>query len=290
MSRVKWHLPWLSPVLCFLFAIFVGPFIYMVWLSLTDLSLAAAQRNGNFIGIGNYSSALRDMAFIGTLARSAGFAFLCVFPEMLIAIALAELLHSRRIARRLLSPLLAIPVFLPSVVIGLYWRILLQGEFGVLSYWLSELGVRWAKGILSDPRTILFTLAAIDVWQWCPFVTLVLLAARGSLPLAPVEAAWVDGASRWRAFIDITLPALAPTVFVLSLIRAIDSFKEFDKVFILTGGGPGTASELSSIYTWRVAFRMWDIGYAAALCVVVYIVIYVVSWTGFSRFRLGGVR
>jgi multiple sugar transport system permease protein len=100
-----------------------------------------------------------------------------------------------------------------------------------------------------------------------------------------LQAAWLDGASKLRAFFDVTLPALLPTIFVVSLIRAIDSFKEFDKVFILTGGGPGTASELSSIYTWRMAFKQFDFGYAAALCVLIYVIVYFSS-----QFALGWAR
>lgn len=288
MRRSRWHLAMLAPVLCLLVAIFLGPFLYMVWLSFTDLSFAVAERSGNVVGLANYSRALfDDQIFLGSLGRSCLFALLCVVPEILIGIAIAELLHVRPLAQRLLSPLFALPVLLPTVVVGLYWRLLLQGEFGLVSHYLSEWGSSWAKGILSNPKTILLTLAAVDIWQWGPFVALVFLAARCSLPRAPLEAAWIDGASRWRAFFDITLPALVPTVFFVSLIRAIDSFKEFDKVFILTGGGPGTASELSSIYTWRMAFKRWEFGYAAALCVLVYLLIYVVSHVSLSQRRLG---
>lgn len=286
MRNSGWALSLLAPVLGFLGAIFLGPFLYMVWLSLTDLSFAVAERSGNFIGVANYSRALfGDPIFLGSLGRSGLFVLLCVIPEVVVGIVVAELLHSRPLAQRLLSPLFALPVLLPSVVVGLYWRLLLQGEFGLVSYYLSEWGLPGVKGLLSSSRTVLFTVAAVDIWQWGPFVALVLLASRCSLPRAPLEAAWVDGASRFRAFLDVTLPALLPTVFFLSLIRAIDSFKEFDKVFILTGGGPGTASELSSVYTWRMAFKQWEFGYAAALCVVVYVLIYVASQGALGRIR-----
>ena len=291
ISKPKWPLYMLAPVLLFLLVIFLGPFLYMVWLSFTDLSFAIAARNGNVIGFQNYSHALlNDRLFLSSLYRSSLFALLSVLPQMLLGIGIAELLHSRPLAQRLLSPLFALPVLLPTVIVGLYWRILLQGEFGLISHYLSELGVPGARGILSNPRTIIFTLAAIDIWQWGPFVALVLLAARCSVPRAPLEAAWMDGASRWRAFTDVTVPALQPTVFVVSLIRAIDSFKEFDKVFILTGGGPGTASELSSIYIWRTAFRSWEFGYAAALCVIIYLIIYATSKISFRKLRLGALR
>jgi len=289
MRNQWWHLSMLGPAIVFLVAIFLGPFLYMVWLSLTDLSFSSPERSGNFIGVANYARAvLHDPIFLASLGKSALFVVLCVLPEVLLGIVIAEFLYQRPIARRLLSPLFALPVLLPTVVVGLYWRILLQGEFGLLSYYLSQWGFDSAKGILSNPKTILLTLAAIDVWQWGPFVALVLLAGRSSLPRAPLEAAWVDGASRLRSFFDVTLPALLPTVFVLSVIRAIDSFKEFDKVFILTGGGPGTASELSSIYTWRMAFKQWDFGYAAALCVIIYLIIYCVSQIALTKTQAEG--
>jgi multiple sugar transport system permease protein len=286
MKPGRWTFGMLAPVGLFLIAIFLGPFFYMVWLSFTDLSFAAADRSGNWLGFANYLHALfADGIFIESLCRSCLFVLLCVVPQMILGIAIAEVLHSRPLAQHLLSPLFALPVLLPAVVVGLYWRILLQGEFGLASHYLSALGFAGAKGILSNPQTILVTLAAIDVWQWGPFVALVLVASRGSLPKAPLEAAWMDGASRSRAFFDVTLPALLPTIFVVSLIRAIDSFKEFDKVFILTGGGPGNASELSSIYTWRMAFKQFEFGYAAALCVLIYILIYLASQFLLARTR-----
>lgn len=263
----------------------------MVWMSLTDLSFSSPERSGNFVGLANYRRALfHDPVFWGSIGRSGLFALYCVVPQVLIGIIIAEFLYAKPLAQRLLSPLFALPVLLPSVVVGLYWRLLLQGEFGLVSHYLSRLGLSGAKGILSNTKIIIFTLAAVDTWQWAPFVVLVFLAARTTLPHGPLEAAWVDGASRFRAFVEITLPALLPTVFFVSIIRAIDSFKEFDKVYILTGGGPGTASELSSLYTWRMAFKQWEFGYAATLCVLVYLVIYAFSHVSLSRTRLDTAR
>lgn len=271
----SWSLPMLAPALIFLGVLFVGPFFYTVWLSLTDLSFAAVDRDGNWIGLANYSRAIfQDSVFVSSLGRSVAFSLLCVGPDIIFGVAVAEALHRHRLAQRLLSPLFALPALIPAVAVGLYWRLMLQGEFGVISYFLSAMGVPFAKGILSDGNTILFTLAIVDFWQWGPFTTLVFLAVRSSISSVPLEAAYVDGASPLRAFFEITLPALYPTIFLMSMIRAIDSFKEFDKVFIMTGGGPGTASELISVYTWRTAFKQWEFGYGAALCIVTYLLIY----------------
>jgi len=278
MRRGHWPTWMLLPAVGFLVTAFLGPFLYMVWLSLTDLSFAAAEKKGAFVGLANYVHAfLNDQMFWESTGRSGMFALLCLIPSMVIGVLVAEILWEQPLAEKLLSPLLAFPVLLPGVVVGMYWRLMLQGEFGVISFYLDRLGFSWAKSILSHPKTVLYTLAFVNTWQWGPFVLLVLLAARRSLPQAPIEAAWTDGASRWRAFCDVTLPSLLPTIFALSLIRAIDSFKEFDTVYVITGGGPGSASELSSLYIWRVVFREWNFGYGAALCVVVYFLIYGIS-------------
>jgi multiple sugar transport system permease protein len=114
---------------------------------------------------------------------------------------------------------------------------------------------------------------ATDVWEWTPFVTLVILAGLLSLPREPFEAAIMDGARPWRVFRDITVPLLRPIIALVLLLRGIDAFKEFDKVFILTGGGPGNTTELLSIYTWRINFRNWDLGYGATCAFMVYLVV-----------------
>lgn len=260
----------------------------MVWLSLTDLSFAVPDQSGNFVGLDNYIRAIvRDPEFIASILKSVSFAALCVVPQIVLGVILAEFLHRKLTAQKIISPLLAIPVLLPAVIVGMYWKLLLQGEFGMISYYLSQMGVPYAKSILSSTDWILPILAAVDTWQWGPFVALVFLASRSLLPNAPLEAAYVDGASRLRAFFDVTLPALIPTALLLSFVRAIDSFKEFDKVFILTGGGPGTASELSSLFIWRTAFKQFDFGYAAALCVIVYLAIYTAITLCTRRLRLG---
>ena len=113
----------------------------------------------------------------------------------------------------------------------------------------------------------------IDVWQWTPFVTLVILAGLLSLPKEPFEAAIMDGARPLQIFRDVTLPLLRPIIALVLLLRGIDAFKEFDKVFILTGGGPGISTEMLSIYTYRINFRDWDLGYGAVCAFMVYLVV-----------------
>jgi multiple sugar transport system permease protein len=286
-----WTVQLLAPAVIFVAMLFVGPFIYAIWLSFTDLNFVTPGHDGNWIGFANYVYAIfADPVFVGSLKRSAFFAVLCVLPQLTFGIAVAQLLYHRPWAQRLLSPLLALPALIPAVAVALYWKLLLQGEFGVLSYYLSRIGFTFASGLLGDAGTILLTLAFIDFWQWAPFTALIFLAARSSVPIAPIEAAYLDGASNRRVFLNVVLPALAPTVFFVAIIRFIDAFKEFDKVYVITGGGPGTASELTSIYVWRTSFVLWEIGYGAALCVLIYVGIYLVTALVSRRTKFGDLR
>jgi multiple sugar transport system permease protein len=271
----------LTPAMALLGIIFLAPFVYLLWLSLTNTSLATTGLSGEYIGLLNYQRAFSaNSDFYACLERTLIYSLLCVVPQMLAGLAASELLHgtSRSKLRNTLVPILLLPGLLPPVVVGLYWKLLLQGEFGVLSYYLDCIGLNAAKSILSSPRSILPTIALVDFWQWFPFMLLVLLAARGAVPTSPTEAAWVDGASKYRTYFEIILPAMLPAVILLGLIRFFDSMRDFDKVYVMTGGGPGSSTELLSLHIWRAAFKSWEFGYAAAVSVLVYLAIFVLSF------------
>ncbi len=194
--------------------------------------------------------------------------------EFVLGFVLALLLFHFVQRRRLVLTLLLVPMMLAPVAVGLIWKLLLQGDFGMVTYYLRQFGLLDVRSaLLSNADAVLPTLVLIDVWQWTPFVTLVMLAGLMSLPREPFEAAVMDGARPWQIFRDVSLPLLRPIIALVLLLRGIDAFKEFDKVFILTGGGPGTSTELLSIYTYRVSFRSWDLGYGAACAFMVYLVV-----------------
>ena len=266
------------PSFTFLLVVFVFPFAYMIWLSFTDLSFSIPENTGHFVGVQNYVFALwYDELFWKSMRNSLFYTCLTVVPELVAALWLAEVLWKSPKWRGLLSFLFILPVLVPSVVVGMYWRVMLQGEFGVLSYALAAVGFEGAKRLLSNPETVMLTLATVDFWHWTPFMALVLYAGRSSLPNEPLEAAYIDGASGSRAYLDVTLRALVPIILFVAILRGIDSFKEFDKVYVMTGGGPGTSSELISLYIWRTAFKSWKFGYAAALSMITYVLIFMSS-------------
>jgi multiple sugar transport system permease protein len=246
----------------------------MVWTSLTDLSFSLPGRDGNFVGFDNFRRLMHDPIFWHSFTLTVGFVAGVVAVEFVLGFALALLFRHQLRRQGVVLTLFLIPMMLAPVAIGLIWKLLLQGDFGMLTYYLRLTGIIDLRtALLSDPDLVLLTLMLIDVWQWTPFVTLVLLAGLLSLPREPYEAAVMDGARPWQVFRDVTLPLLRPIIALVVLLRAIDAFKEFDKVFILTGGGPGIATELLSIYTYRISFKDWDLGYGAACAFMVYLVV-----------------
>jgi multiple sugar transport system permease protein len=283
----------LTPSLALLLAVSIGPFAYAAALSFTDLSYALPGRDGNFVGLDNYRRLLGDDPLAwGSALTTLEFAAAAVAVEFAIGFAAALVFHAHLMHRRVALTLLMVPMMLAPVAVGLLWKLMLQGDYGLLAYYLRRLGVLGqATAVLGDPGLALAAIVCIDIWQWTPFVTLVMLAGLLSLPREPFEAAIMDGAGRMRVFRDVTVPLLRPIIGLVLLLRGIDAVKEFDKVFILTGGGPGTATELVSVYIYRVAFRDWDLGYAAACAVMVYLAVWILCTAAHAAMtRLGGAK
>ena len=268
-----------APALILLLLIVVGPFFYTIALSFTNLSYALPDHDGSFVGFDNYRRLVRsDPVFWDSFGTTLLFVGIAVAVEMLLGFGVALLLAQRLARQRFVLTLVLVPMMLAPVTIGLIGKLMLQGEFGLATYYLRAIGLLGEQtAMLSHGRLALAAIVMLDVWQWTPFVTLVLLAGMLSLPREPFEAAIMDGASRRRILWDITLPLMRPIIGLVLLLRSIDAFKEFDKVFVLTGGGPGTATELLSIYTYRVNFREWDLGYGAVCAFMVYLVVLILS-------------
>ena len=268
-------LPLILPATLLVVVFLVGPFYYMVYTAMTDLSFANPDQKGAFIGFDNFRKLVRDdPIFWHSFWLTIRFVVVSVAIEFVLGFALAWLIWNFIERQRLLTTLLLVPMMLAPVAVGLIWRLLLQGDFGMVSYYMHAIGLLSpTSAVFSSPSLVMPTIIAIDVWQWTPFVTLIILAGLMSLPRSPFEAATMDGAGPWRQFVDIMLPLLRPIIALVLLLRGIDAFKEFDKVFILTGGGPGTVSELLSIYAYRVNFKTWNLGYGAAVSFMVYLVV-----------------
>jgi multiple sugar transport system permease protein len=207
---------------------------------------------------------VNDPILIGSVGVSFLFTIVVVSSEFLLGLGLA-LLFAREIkGARIMTLLMIAPIMLSEAVMASMWRNMFNPVFGVLNYFLSLLripGLNW----LGLPDLALASVMVVDIWQWAPFVMLVLMAGLTAQPVDVYESAAVDGAGRLRVFRDITLPLLKPSILVVLLIRVIDALKVFDKIYVLTGGGPGHATETLSMYVFRYGFRFFQMGYAAAV-------------------------
>ena len=180
--------------------------------------------------------------------------------------------------RSLFRSALLIPMMLPPVVVGIVWRLMLNPDFGAVNGTLKGAGVNTdALTWTASPALALASVIAVDIWQWTPFIFLVLLAGLQAIPQEPYEAAVIDGSSAWQTFRHVTLPLLKPAILIALLLRTMDLLRVFDQIFILTEGGPGFATETVSLYIYRTAFRFSDFGYAAAMSFVLLALTNVIS-------------
>lgn len=267
----------LWPALLLLGAVTISPFVILLIVSFGELRAAGGTWHFEWVGVSNYKHFGKDSEVLGTAFRTAEFALVAVLVELLIGIVLGELLHRGERQRPFALAIVFLPLALAPVVIGLMWRLLYQGEFGILSLVMKAFGLFRGTSITSNPATALAALVVVDVWQWTPLIALVYLVVRRSLERGPVEAARLDGASELELVRDVVLPTAAGVLAVCGLLRFLDALKEFDKVFVLTGGGPGSATELASLYIWRTTFRNWAFGYGAALGITFYVTCLLVS-------------
>jgi multiple sugar transport system permease protein len=257
--RVAGYYLYIVPALSVTLAVMIYPLFYSLWLSTQRFTLKRPDEI-SFIGLKNYLDVLEDDVFrtsiVNTLVYMAG----AVSIEFFLGFGLALLLNRKLRAEGLLRTSFLIPIVLTPVVAALMATYLLNPDFGIVNYLLGR-EIPW----LGDPRLAMVSIIALDVWRNTPFVFLVLLAGLQAIPAERYEAAAIDGANYWQTLRHVVLRQLQPLIMIVLLIRIMDVFREFDTPFILTGGGPGNATEMVALYTYRIGFKYLDMGYAAAL-------------------------
>jgi multiple sugar transport system permease protein len=257
--------------------------LHSLYLSFTNYTLAGSQSPAFELGLQNYNNALfHDAAFRHSVLLTFIFAFTALTGELLLGFVIALWLASNRQFAAKILPVLIIPSLIPPVVVGLMWSFLFQSRFGPIVQIAKEVGFANAQSPFSLRALALPAVIAVDVWQWTPFVALLLFAGIVAVPRPFVESAMVDGASGLQVALTIVIPQIRPTLFAVGLVRFIDLIREFDKVFVLTGGGPSDSTELVSLLVWRVGFKYWEISSAAALSIIVYVLIAAVAYVSFT--------
>jgi len=263
----------LAPAITVLLALSIYPLIYSITISLQQGTAA-----GVTWGLGNFTRLLSDNFFLTALAHTFVYAVSALTCEFLLGLGLALLLNKQIRGRGVFRASLLIPMMLPAVVVGVIWRLMLNPNFGAINETLKRLGINTASLTwTASPKLAMLSVIAVDVWQWTPFVFLVLLAGLQAIPPEPYEAALIDGSSRWQTFWHVTLPLLKPSILIVLLLRTMDLLRVFDQIFILTEGGPGFATETISLYIYRTAFRFFDFGYAASMSFVLLALTNVIS-------------
>lgn len=228
------------------------------------------------VGLDNYRQAFADPAFLEALFTTARFMFLAVTLETVLGLGLALLVARERRFIRHIRATLILPMIVTPVVVGIVFRLIYASDVGLLASLAHAVGLEPPQ-ILSSGTGAFLGLVFLDVWEWTPLLFLILLAGIQSMPVEPFEAARVDGAGTWRTFVDHTLPLLRPTILVAVTLRAIDALTTFDQVYVLTRGGPGTSTQLISIYGYQTFFQFQQVGYAAAMLFMVALVVLVAA-------------
>jgi multiple sugar transport system permease protein len=265
----------ISPAVIVLLAINLFPIVYAVYISFHHWTLARPQPP-RFAGWFNYEEALTDDRFINAIWVSLSFVTFAVAVEFILGFLLAFVFHARLRGLATLRKISMLPVMVMPLVVGLVWFYMFNENFGVVN-WVVTLFGSPRLPFLTHDTLALWSLVIADVWQWTPFVMLVLFAALQSLPEYVYEAARMDGLSGWQIFWRITLPLLRPAIWVVLILRVVDAFRMVELVFMMTKGGPAGYTEVLPWYLYTTGFLSLDLGYAAAMAVLMLILVTIVS-------------
>jgi multiple sugar transport system permease protein len=275
-GRRKVSYSFISPAFVILLFLAIGPMIFMFWNAFRTWKLSVPAP-AKFVGFQNFINLFQDTRFWNAFSNTIILMIVGIIIQSLIGLGIALLLKDKFRFRNIVVALILIPVLIAPVVIGLNWKLLLNNQFGPINYFLSLIGIQGPLWISSNKFWGLLSILIVDTWQWTPFVALVLLSGLQGIPNQVYEAADVDGARPLRVFFKVTLPLLKPMFTLIVLLRIIFMFRIYDPVVILTGGGPGTATETLSLLTYNTGLGYLNIGYAMAMGVIQIIFMIIVA-------------
>jgi multiple sugar transport system permease protein len=267
-SRRRYML-FVVPAVAVMLAVIIFPWLFTFFMSVHDWRIGQPK---TFVGLDNYLKLVNDERFRDSVTRTLVFTALSVVLPVILGVASALVFHRKFPLRGLLRGIFIMPMMATPVAVALVWTMMFHPQLGVLNYLLSLVGIPPSLWVF-DQATVIPSLVLVETWQWTPLVMLIVLGGLASLPTEPYESALIDGATPWQMFRNITFPLVLPFIMVATIIRTIDAVKAFDTIFVITLGGPGTASETINLYLYTVAFAFYDIGYASAMVVVFMVVI-----------------
>jgi multiple sugar transport system permease protein len=251
-----------------LFSIY--PFLFLLKISFQKYNPVAAKNP--YIGLKNYVTLFHDHNFWNAVKVTAQFVVSTVALEFWIGLGLALILNRLPFGQKWLQSLVLLPIAMAPTVVGLMFRFMMNDQYGVLNYFAEMAGFH-RTAWLSDPHLALPALIATDIWQWTPFMMIILLAGLKGIPDDPYEAARIDGASAWQTFRYVTVPQLSKIISIALLLRTIDAFRIYDTIYMMTKGGPINVTSTLSWIVYDKGFKFLDFGYGAAICVVLLAVV-----------------
>src|SRR5262245_23514666 len=260
-----------APGLIALVLVVLFPLLFTIFTSLFEYTLVRPSYD-TFAGIDNYRNALEENYFGESIVVTVKFVFSVVAIEFLIGFTVALMLNAVTRFKNVYYPILLMPLLINPVVVAQIWRMFLHPELGIVNYLIGLAGVPKVNW-LGDPDIAFWTVVLVDIWHQVSFMIILLLAGLSALPREPYEAARMDGATTLQSFFYITLPLMRPVIMVTLLIRLIFAIKTFELIFIMTRGGPGTATDLISYFIYRSAFYGLDVGQASAISVILLVVV-----------------
>lgn len=266
----------LAPAFMALLATTTFPLLFLAWTSTQRMDLAMPFLDGS-VGVGNYRDLLVDGRFWSSLSISLAYTVSTVVLQVVVGLALALFVMEMRRGQAVFRLVAILPVVLSPAVVGMVWRtFMLAPEFGIVDYLAITAGLG-SRNWLGDPTLALVSVIVIHTWQWTPFAFMVLLASLAALPEDIYEAARLDRADAWARFRRITLPLLRPAIVMVVIMRTMVALTAFAAIFTVTGGGPGTATEILNLYAYRKSFTELSIGYGSALAVALLILTIAIS-------------
>ena len=278
-------LPWLLPITAMMVVFGLYPLLYAIWLSLHKRN--PVTRMSPFNPTWNWAKLFSDERVWGAIGHTFLYTGVAIVIELVLGMLIALLLDSDRRGYGILRALMTLPLVVPPAVTGMMFLLMLDGSFGVLSRGLYAAGLLSpATPILARASTAFFGVLLADIWQWTPFMVLIMLAGLRALPKDPFEAAAIDGASATQAFFRLTLPLMSRIIALAVLIRGVDLFRIYDYIKVMTDGGPGTATETLTAYAGTIYFKNADFPYASTVALLTLALLIVTANLFIKLFRV----
>jgi multiple sugar transport system permease protein len=260
-----------------LLALIFGPLAYSIVLSLYKWQITDINSGKPFVGLDNYVRLFTDPQVLNAVLNTLAYVVGSVGVELVLGFIIASALFEMTKGRKLANSLILLPMIIAPVITALIWRYMLDPQFGLVSQLLAVFGVKGGVPFFGSSQYALPSLMVVDIWQWTPFVVLILHAGMLGISEEQFEAARIDGAGRWRILRSIVIPGIAPQILLVLLFRTMDTYRIFDTVFVLTRGGPGTSTETIGLYTYQTGFSFFNLGYAMTLSVFILVTVAIIS-------------